>query len=253
MFKNTRYVSIFQTFSSSMKSNRLYSKTDCNNPDWWKPKANKMTEVILQHESYAKSYEKDTSDPISAEVQEAFRNTPRHNFVPDELQDQAYEDTPLPIGSQQTISQPYIVALMTQLLNVKKGDKVLEIGTGSGYQAAIQSKLGVEVYSIEIQKPLYEELKGKFVGWDGVNQKYADGYHGWEEAQPFDSVMITCAAKQEVPPPIFSQLKEGGYVVVPIEHSVGNQVLYQSKKVGNDLKNKEIIGVRFVPFTRKNI
>ena len=211
-----------------------------------------MAKTIILHDN-TKSYGGDKSAQISPEVLKAFENTPRHNFCTAENRDWAYADRPLPIGSNQTISQPYIVALMTQLLGVKAGDKVLEIGGGSGYQAAILSTLGVEVYTIEIQRPLVKELEVKLAQFKNVHLKGGDGYHGWPDKAPFDGIIITCAAKKEIPPPLVAQLKVGGYVVVPIEHKRDNQVLYQTKKVdeGGKMQSKEIIGVRFVPFTRE--
>jgi protein-L-isoaspartate(D-aspartate) O-methyltransferase len=221
--------------------------------EWWKAKAKDMTKTIVLHEKSSRAYGEKNTPEITAQVLRAFENTPRHNFCMAGDRDYAYADRPLGIGSGQTISQPYIVALMTQLLDVKAGDRVLEIGGGSGYQAAILSTLGVEVFTIEIQKPLVKELEVKLAQFKNVHLKGGDGYHGWPENAPFDGIIITCAAEKEIPPKLVEQLKVGGYVVVPIEHESNHQVLYQTRKVDDKgkIQSKEIIGVRFVPFTRE--
>lgn len=221
--------------------------------DWWKAKAKDMTKTIVLHEKSSRAYGEKNTPEITAPILRAFENTPRHNFCTAADRDYAYADRPLGIGSGQTISQPYIVALMTQLLEVKAGDRVLEIGGGSGYQAAILSTLGVEVFTIEIQKPLVKELEVKLAQFKNVHLKGGDGYHGWPENAPFDGIIITCAAKKEIPPALVDQLKVGAFVVVPIEHKSDHQVLYQTRKVDDNgkIQNKEIIGVRFVPFTRE--
>lgn len=169
----------------------------------WKSAANQMVKTIMMYDGYSKI--EPNTPRISQQTQDAFLNTPRHEFVPTHLQNEAYEDTPLPIGSSQTISQPYIVALMTELLSVKPGQKVLEIGAGSGYQAAILATLGVDVYTIEIQSALYNDLQPKLAAWENIHLKRGDGFHGWPEAAPFDGVIITCAAKKEVPKPLLDQ------------------------------------------------
>lgn len=172
---------------------------------------------------------------------------PRHLFVPDEYRDLAYEDRPLPIGYGQTISQPYIVALMTQELGVKKGDKVLEIGTGSGYQAAILAQLGLEVYSIEIIPELAKaaEERLKKLGYQ-VHVKQGDGYLGWPEHAPYDAIIVT-AAPDHVPRALVEQLKDGGRLVIPVGPPGGYQTLWRFVKRGDELDAHDLGGVAFVP------
>jgi protein-L-isoaspartate(D-aspartate) O-methyltransferase len=178
------------------------------------------------------------------------RSVPRHRFVPADQLRAAYDDRPLPIGEGQTISQPYIVALMTDLLELKPSDRVLEIGTGSGYQAAVLAALGAEVYTIEIKKPLYETAANllKQNGYQNVKTRHGDGYFGWEEAAPFDAVMIT-AAVDHIPPPLIAQLKEGGRLGLPLGSPFGYQNLVLVTKRGEDLVVRQITGVLFVPLT----
>jgi len=181
-------------------------------------------------------------------VLEAMRKVPRHRFVPPENQDQAYGDYPLPIGHGQTISQPYIVALMTELLKVEPGEKVLEIGTGSGYQAAVLAELAAEVYTIEIIKPLAtraEKLLSE-LGYGNIKVRAGDGFFGWPEEAPFDGIIVT-AAPQKVPQPLLDQLKEGGRLVIPEGRFAQELVVYE--KVGGEIKRREVIPVRFVPMT----
>lgn len=179
---------------------------------------------------------------------EAMGEVPRHLFVDSQYRKQAYEDYPLPIDEGQTISQPYIVALMTQSLSLKPGDKVLEIGTGSGYQAAVLTHFTDEVYSIEIRKNLAQKAADtlKNLDYDHVQVKWGDGYFGWEEHGPFDAVIVTCAANH-VPPPLFQQLKEGGRLVIPLGSTLYFQTLTLITKIQNKPMVKHISGVRFVP------
>ena len=172
----------------------------------------------------------------------------RHLFVDKGLQSVAYNDYPLSIEEGQTISQPYIVALMTQHLNLKETDKVLEIGTGSGYQAAVLAELVDQVYSVEINKKLAEKssLKLRELGYHNVNVKQGDGYLGWPEYSPFDAVIVTCAAKH-IPPPLTKQLKEGGRLIMPVGSTFLYQTLTLITKVKGELKVEHISGVRFVP------
>ncbi|MEE9323601.1 MAG: protein-L-isoaspartate(D-aspartate) O-methyltransferase [Candidatus Aenigmarchaeota archaeon] len=178
-------------------------------------------------------------------------SVPRHKFITDFL-DQAYEDHPLPIGYSQTISQPYIVALMTQSLEPKSSDKVLEIGTGSGYQAAVLAELVDKVYTIEIIGAL-ANISAKTLadlGYDNVEAKHADGYFGWEENSPFDAIIVTAAANH-VPLPLIEQLKDGGKLVIPLASTTGFQTLTLITKKGTELETVFITGVRFVPMTGK--
>jgi protein-L-isoaspartate(D-aspartate) O-methyltransferase len=172
---------------------------------------------------------------------------PRHLFVPSEYLDQAYDDHPLPIGYGQTISQPYIVALMTEKLKIKRGDKVLEIGTGSGYQAAVLAQLGVEVYSVEIVPQLARAAQDRLtqLGY-AVTVKQGDGYYGWEEHAPYDAIVVT-AAPDHVPQPLVKQLKDGGRLVIPVGPQGSFQTLWQFTRQGDDLKAVDLGGVAFVP------
>lgn len=185
-------------------------------------------------------------------VVKAMGEVPRHEFVPPEYFNQAYENFPLPIGYGQTISQPYIVALMTQELDVSEGDRVLEIGTGSGYQAAVLAQLGIEVYTIEIIGPLYEAATERLARLDysAVTTRHADGYYGWEEESPFDAIIVT-AAPDHVPQPLLAQLKVGGVMVIPVGPIGGFQELWRVTRMSEDsYQSTSLGGVRFVPFTR---
>jgi len=186
------------------------------------------------------------SDPA---VLKAMAAVPRHEFVPEELQPYAYDDRPLPIGYAQTISQPYVVAFMTEKLQPKSSDRVLEIGTGSGYQAAVLSLLANEVYSIEIVEPLARRAASDLarLGYDNVKLRYGDGYKGWPEAAPFDAIIVTCAP-DHVPKPLIDQLRDGGRMIIPVGER-GDQMLYLLKKHGSTLQREAVLPVRFVPMT----
>jgi protein-L-isoaspartate(D-aspartate) O-methyltransferase len=189
-------------------------------------------------------------DIKDAKVLEIMGRVPRHLFVEPSLKSKAYADHPLPIGEGQTISQPYIVALMTQILQIQPGERVLEIGTGSGYQAAVLAELTDQVYTIEIRETLTREAaqRLKELGYDKVRVKYGDGYFGWEEAAPFDAIIVTCAANH-IPPPLIKQLKEGGRLVIPLGSTTYFQTLtLLTKKMGKtDIQH--LLGVAFVPMT----
>jgi len=193
------------------------------------------------------------ADITDKAVLRAIAAVPRHEFVPERYLDQAYEDHPLPIGHGQTISQPYIVALMTQLLELKPGDKVLEVGTGSGYQTAILAELTDNVYSVEIIPELAREamLRLRRLGYSQVKLKCDDGYYGWEEFAPYDAIIVT-AAVDHVPPPLVQQLKDGGRLVIPVGTSRGEQKLQKITKHGEQILVENVVGVVFVPFTRKS-
>ena len=186
-------------------------------------------------------------------VVQAMATVPRHLFVPTVMQPFAYRNTPLAIGHDQTISQPYIVALMTDLLKPRKGDRVLEIGTGSGYQAAVLAGLVDTVYTIEIVAPLAAEARERLarLGYRNVQVRTGDGYKGWEEHAPFDSIMVTAGAS-EVPPPLLQQLKPGGRMVIPVgeTHAVQSLTLIE-KGADGKIRSRSIIPVRFVPLTRE--
>jgi len=201
------------------------------------------------------------SDTIEArgvrdpDVLEAMRTVPRHRFVPPEYIVQSYEDHPLPIGYGQTISQPYIVAWMTELLELEPGDKVLEIGTGSGYQAAVLAELGdVEVYSIEIVPELAESAAQLLqeLGYPQVQVRQGDGYWGWEEYAPFDAIIIT-AAPDHLPAPLAAQLAEGGRMVIPIGPPGFVQTLWKFVNQEGELKAYNLGSVAFVPFTGSGV
>jgi protein-L-isoaspartate(D-aspartate) O-methyltransferase len=185
------------------------------------------------------------------DVLRAMTAVPRHRFVPQEYLDQAYADHPLPIGYGQTISQPYIVAWMTELLELQPGEKVLEIGTGSGYQAAVLAELGtVEVYSIEIVPELAESAAERLqaLGYTQVTVKQGDGYYGWEEHAPFDAIIVT-AAPDHLPSPLVAQLTAGGRIVIPIGPPGFFQTLWKFVNENGELKAYNLGGVAFVPLT----
>lgn len=179
----------------------------------------------------------------------AMETVPRHEFVPAAMRGAAYGDYPLPIGYGQTISQPYIVAFMTEQLSLKPADRVLEIGTGSGYQAAILASIVAEVYSIEIIAPLAQQASNTLarLGYKNVTVKAGDGYQGWPEHAPFDGITVTCAPEQ-IPQPLINQLKEGGRMIIPVG-GIGRQSLYVLEKRGGAVRKRAVLPVRFVPMT----
>ena len=190
------------------------------------------------------------TDPAVIEV---MGKVQRHEFIPEEFLGQAYENHPLPIGYGQTISQPYIVALMTQALEVTEDDKVLEIGTGSGYQAAVLAELVDHVYTIEIVGPLAERAGETLdrLGYENVTVHHADGYFGWEEHAPFDAVIVT-AAPDHIPQPLVNQLKIDGRLIIPVGPVGGFQTLWLVTRVSDDeVQTENLGGVRFVPLTRE--
>lgn len=189
-------------------------------------------------------------DVTDENVLRAMRTVPRHELVPEDQRDDSYEDHPLPIGHDQTISQPYIVGLMTQLAEVDRGDTVLEVGTGSGYQAAVLAEMGVEVYSIEIVEPLAERAAADLerLGYDSVHVRAGDGYRGWPEHAPFDAIIIT-AAPPRIPEPLKEQLKVGGRMVVPVGPDGGHQELMVLTRTEAGFDQRTVIPVRFVPMT----
>ena len=184
------------------------------------------------------------------DVLAAMERVPRHAFVPTAYQNQAYDDRPLPIGYGQTISQPYIVALMTELLQLNNTDRVLEVGTGSGYQAAILAEVVAEVYTVEIIEPLAAEAHERLerLGYDNVHTLQADGYYGWEEHAPYDAIIVTCAP-DHIPQPLVQQLKDGGKLVIPVGPPGGYQSLWEVTREGEAIKKREVTGVLFVPLT----
>jgi protein-L-isoaspartate(D-aspartate) O-methyltransferase len=191
------------------------------------------------------------SRPLDRKVLAVMGDVPRHLFVPRDQQDSAYENRPLPIGHGQTISQPYIVALMTDLLRVEPGDRVFELGTGSGYQAAILAKLAKEVFTVDIVAPLGKQAAERLalLGFANVQVKVADGYYGWPEHAPFDAITVTAAASH-VPPPLVRQLKPGGRMVIPVGTGFLTQhLLLIEKAQDGTLATRQVLPVRFVPLT----
>jgi protein-L-isoaspartate(D-aspartate) O-methyltransferase len=179
----------------------------------------------------------------------AMRKVPREKFVPEKFRAASYDDGPLPIGYDQTISQPYCVALMTEQLRLQPSHRVLEIGTGSGYQAAILAELAADVYSIDIVEPLARtaETTLQSLGYKNVHVKAGDGYKGWPEQAPFDAIIVTCAP-DHVPKPLIDQLKDGGRMVIPVGPPLA-QELYVVQKQNGQLRQAALIDVRFVPMT----
>ena len=212
----------------------------------------------FQEDVYKEKREKMVKDQIEKRgvndklVLKAMRNVKRHLFVPEERIAEAYDDGPLPIGYGQTISQPYIVAYMTEVIQPNPEFKVLEIGTGSGYQAAVLAEIAKEVYTIEIVTELANAAtqRLKKLGYSKVKVKQADGYYGWKENGPYDAIIVTAAA-EFVPPPLIEQLKENGKIVIPIGTPFMTQTLMLIEKNGKKIKTKNLLPVRFVPFTRK--
>src|SRR5947208_8658420 len=186
---------------------------------------------------------------VTERVLSALRKVPREEFVPAEYRAESYTDKPLPIGYDQTISQPFIVALMTEELQPQPTDRVLEVGTGSGYQAAILAELVAEVYSIEIIEPLAKNAEATLqrLGYKNVHVKAGDGYKGWPEFAPFDAIIVTCAP-DHVPQPLTAQLKEGGRMIIPVGPA-GVQELYLLEKRNGQLQQSAVELVRFVPMT----
>jgi len=186
-------------------------------------------------------------------VLDALRKVPRHKFVPDDLQDKAYDNTPLPIGYGQTISQPLIVAHMTELLEIDPGDRILEIGTGSGYQAAVLGELTNNVFSIEIVPELARKASMTLaeLGYKNVRTKTGNGYEGWEEYAPFDGIIVTCAP-EDIPQPLIDQLKPGGVIVIPIGEMNQTQMLVVVRKSTNGkVYQEKRFPVRFVPMIKE--
>lgn len=187
----------------------------------------------------------------SERVLAAMRRVPRHEFVPPAQRGRAYDDSPLPIGYGQTISQPYIVALMTELAEVRRGDSVLEVGTGSAYQAAVLAELTDRVFTMEIVPELAGSAAERLdrLGYDGVTSRQGDGYHGWPEEAPFDVIVVTAAA-DHIPPPLVRQLEAGGRMVIPVGHAFAVQrLMLVTKNDEGDVRSRDVLPVRFVPLT----
>jgi len=188
------------------------------------------------------------------EVLRAMRAVHRHQLVPEEYRRVAYQDSPLPIGNEQTISQPYIVALMTELIQPENGMKILEIGTGSGYQAAVLAEIVDQVYTLEIIPELGQRAEKDLrkLGYDNIHLRIADGYNGWEEHAPFDAIVVTAAAKDDIPPALIRQLKDGGKMIIPVDAGGPSHELVLVEKKGDAIRQSNVLPVRFVPFTRSD-
>lgn len=212
------------------------------NPDTdWRRERHQMVDTQLAN--------RDIDEPSTLA---ALRKVPRHLFIPESVRDSAYDDSPLPIGYGQTISQPYIVAYMTGVAAITRDTKVLEIGTGSGYQAAVAAELSDHVYSIEIVAPLAERAAAtlKAAGYERVHVRSGDGYHGWPEAAPFDVIIVTAAANT-IPPPLVAQLADGGRMIIPVGPQFGAQNLVLVTKRDSKVRTRTLMPVKFVPFTRE--
>lgn len=208
--------------------------------------------LVERRERMVARVAEDVRDP---RVLAAMRAVPRHEFVPENVRAYAYEDRPLPIGLQQTISQPYIVALMTELLACAPGDRVLEIGTGSGYQAAVLAEIGCEVFTIEILAELGARAAKTLerLGYDGIHTRVGDGYQGWPEEAPFDGVIVT-AAPESIPAALVQQLAIGGRMVIPVGPTGGVQELLLLRKLEDgNLDEQAVIPVRFVPMVPRRM
>jgi protein-L-isoaspartate(D-aspartate) O-methyltransferase len=186
------------------------------------------------------------SDPATLE---ALRTVPRHEFLPLRLRSEAYADYPLPIGHGQTISQPYIVAFMTEAIRPQPGEKILEIGAGSGYQAAILAAMGANVFTVEIVEPLAEMSRQTLerLGYDNAQVLHADGFRGWPEHAPYDAIIVTCAPDQ-IPTPLIEQLREGGRMIIPVGTGLNQDLILLQKKNGQ-IEKQSVLPVRFVPMT----
>jgi protein-L-isoaspartate(D-aspartate) O-methyltransferase len=201
--------------------------------------------VLLMRETGAESGRAVLSD----RVRQALTKVPRHEFVPADQKANAYQNRPLPIGHGQTISQPFIVALMTEIMDIKPTDRVLEVGTGSGYQGAVLAELAGAVYTIEIVEPLARQAADTFnkLGYRNVSTRVGDGYRGWAEHAPYDSIIVT-AAPRDVPKPLIEQLKTGGRLVVPVGgQAAGQSLLVLEKQPDGSLTRRTVMAVRFVP------
>ena len=226
-------------------------------PSWSPPVPAASAERIEERESMVRNQIARSSDGRmrvgDENVLKAMRAVPRHVFVPEVRRRQAYRDSPLPIGHGQTISQPYIVAMMTELLELDENTRVLEIGTGSGYQAAVLAQLTPHVYTVEIVEPLAERARRTLTaqGYDSVHTRYADGYLGWPEHAPFDVIIVTCAAGH-LPLPLWEQLAPGGRIVIPIGGPYEVQrLVVLTKRPDGTRRSRTVMPVRFVPMTGK--
>lgn len=219
------------------------------------PYAAKRAAMIKKIEGDARAgYGNLEKEALNENVVNALGSVPRHEFVPRNMRDAAYENRPLPIGHGQTISQPYIVAIMTNLLQVGKSDRILEIGTGSGYQIAVLATLVKKAYSIEIIEPLGRQAKQRLqrLGYENIELKIADGYYGWPEEAPFDAIMVTAAASH-IPPPLIKQLKPGGRMLIPVgSRFMVQELLLVQKSASGEVSTRQLLPVAFVPLTGRH-
>ncbi len=237
-----------QAPSQSTKSNQKSSKSD---------KKDESADKAKKTDPYAGPRERMVQRSLiergikNARVLQAFRTVPRHKFLPPDSNRQAYEDESIPIGHAQTLTAPYEVAFMTEVLDPQPTDKVYEVGTGSGFQAAILSRIVKDVYSVEIVEPLSKRATAvlKEVGYDNVHTRFGDGYEGWPDAAPFDAVIVTCSPSK-IPQPLIDQLKEGGRMVIPIGNRYEQELMLFEKKNGK-LEGKTLRSTLFVPMTGK--
>ncbi len=214
--------------------------------------------AIAEEEDYAERRIEMVEALVAAEiisdeaVIEAMKQVPRHRFVPGGQAGSAHLDRPLPIGSDQTISAPSIVGMMTEALSLEEADRVLEVGTGSGYHAAVLAEIVERVYTIEIIESLAVSAEERLaeLGYENVTVKYGDGYEGWPEHAPFDAIIVTCAP-DEIPEPLVEQLKEGGRMVIPVAEDGWAQTLYLVEKIDGELQKTDLADVMFVPLTRE--
>jgi protein-L-isoaspartate(D-aspartate) O-methyltransferase len=217
-------------------------------PDSFAEQRDRMVRTQLESGPFGRKTVTDSA------VLDAMRKVPRHRFVPDDMVNDAYADSPLPIGHDQTISQPYIVATMTEALQLQSEDKVLEIGTGSGYQAAVLAEIVAGVYTIEIVEPLGKRSAQLLaaLGYENVHTRIGDGYKGWPESAPFDAIIVT-AAPDHIPQPLLDQLKPGGRMVIPVgpEGRI-QQLRLIEKNLDGEIEERNLESVRFVPFTRED-
>ena len=241
-----RFLSIWPTFSSASRWLLFLTlllpacpeaKPPASAPDLAAQRETMVREQIL---------DRGITDPATLE---AMRTVPRHDFLPLRLRSEAYMDYPLPIGHGQTISQPYIVAFMTEAIGPQPGERILEIGTGSGYQAAVFAATGAEVYTIEIIEPLAAMAQQTLerLGYDNAQVRYGNGHKGWTEKAPFDAIVVTCAP-DKIPPALVEQLRDGGRMIIPVGSGM-NQDLILMRKEGGKIAKQSVLPVRFVPMT----
>jgi protein-L-isoaspartate(D-aspartate) O-methyltransferase len=231
--------------SPSFSTKGTAASKDSWAPPWFSERQDERDRMVRVIRMYG------LEDP---EVLTAMSRVPRHEFVPENLRSRAYDDSPLPIGYGQTISQPYIVAEMTRLLRLKKDSRVLEVGTGSGYQAAVLTHFTPHVYTMEIIEPLAKSARERLLklGYAAAAVRHGDGYYGWPEEAPFDGVLVTAAAG-EIPPPLVRQLKAGGRMVIPVGSMFGTQsLMLVEKDDSGKVRTKSLMAVRFVPLTRED-